>query len=399
MTLYAYPTDPADYALIGGGNYYTTRRNGPHPRRRPAHHCRTAGPRLAPHDRPRRGLRAGLTTLTSSVSWHVGVDTDSILPCLPKSYTAWHAAGYNSRTFGIEISKLNVDWSAVLRGVERGDPPQRRPCPGADRQGAQPPAGPLHQGRGRRRAGSEPAVRFRLPRHHERRHPVRPRRQLPLRPAHGLHPRRARRRSPQRRTGSTWQHRQTSERSSWSRRSSVRSLSTSGGLPVGPEGSKKVGAAWLTLLEQLARIGAVQASDIDTDLAAASPRPSPRPSPDSPLLTPSRSRPPSAASSVPSTTHPTRRYQPMAVSQSVARPAVRASSSSRRPWSSVRGLVLPRLHRPAVRRPRRAPHHGIGYVQVAVENRAGKAFLREPEPPARPVDVVEDAQPKGTPPA
>ena len=37
----------------------------------------------------------------------------------------------------------------------------------------------------------------------------------------------------------------------------------------------------------------------------------------------------------------------------------------------------------------------IGYVQVVVENRAGKAFLREPEPPARPVDVVEDAQPKG----
>lgn len=32
----------------------------------------------------------------------------------------------------------------------------------------------------------------------------------------------------------------------------------------------------------------------------------------------------------------------------------------------------------------------IGYLQVLVENRFGKAFLRKPEPPARPVEVVED---------
>ena len=112
MTLYAYPADPDDYALIGGGNYYTTRRNGGilgivlHI----TAGLQDLGPRRT---RLRRGHCRWANDPAKSVSWHVGVDTDSIVPCLPKSYTAWHAAGYNSRTFGIEISKLNVDWSAV----------------------------------------------------------------------------------------------------------------------------------------------------------------------------------------------------------------------------------------------------------------------------------------------
>ena len=33
----------------------------------------------------------------------------------------------------------------------------------------------------------------------------------------------------------------------------------------------------------------------------------------------------------------------------------------------------------------------FGWIQVLVENKWGKAFLREPEPPAKPVEVVEES--------
>lgn len=44
------------------------------------------------------------------VSWHAGVDSDSVRPALPASYTAWHAKGYNSSTIGIEISNRDARW-------------------------------------------------------------------------------------------------------------------------------------------------------------------------------------------------------------------------------------------------------------------------------------------------
>jgi hypothetical protein len=36
----------------------------------------------------------------------------------------------------------------------------------------------------------------------------------------------------------------------------------------------------------------------------------------------------------------------------------------------------------------------FGYLQIVIEDRTGKALLRQPSPPARPVDVVEEA-PRG----
>lgn len=45
------------------------------------------------------------------VSWHAGADSDSWLPLLPPGYTAWHAVGYNSGTWGLEISKRDTTWS------------------------------------------------------------------------------------------------------------------------------------------------------------------------------------------------------------------------------------------------------------------------------------------------
>lgn len=48
-----------------------------------------------------------------AVSWHSGSDTDSIVELLPSSFTGWHVIGYNSRTYGHEISKLSPDWRGM----------------------------------------------------------------------------------------------------------------------------------------------------------------------------------------------------------------------------------------------------------------------------------------------
>lgn len=47
------------------------------------------------------------------VSWHSGSDSDSSLDLLPHTFTAFHAAGYNSRTYGHEISKTSPDWRST----------------------------------------------------------------------------------------------------------------------------------------------------------------------------------------------------------------------------------------------------------------------------------------------
>ncbi len=111
--MYQYPTSTSAYRLIPAGKFYSTRRNGPvlgivlHI---------TAGLQdlgMDGTDSSAESVAKWAASGNAKVSWHVGVDSDSIVPCLPATYTAWHAAGYNSRTFGIEISKLNVDWSTV----------------------------------------------------------------------------------------------------------------------------------------------------------------------------------------------------------------------------------------------------------------------------------------------
>lgn len=52
-------------------------------------------------------------TTERAVSWHSGSDSDSHLRLLPDTYTAFHVKGYNSRTIGHEINKVNVDWESV----------------------------------------------------------------------------------------------------------------------------------------------------------------------------------------------------------------------------------------------------------------------------------------------
>lgn len=48
------------------------------------------------------------------VSWHVGSDADSVVELLPALFTAFHVTGYNSRTYGHEISKRGTDWRDPL---------------------------------------------------------------------------------------------------------------------------------------------------------------------------------------------------------------------------------------------------------------------------------------------
>lgn len=47
------------------------------------------------------------------VSWHSGSDSDSALDLLPAEFTAFHVRGYNSCTYGHEISKADPNWSKL----------------------------------------------------------------------------------------------------------------------------------------------------------------------------------------------------------------------------------------------------------------------------------------------
>lgn len=49
-------------------------------------------------------------TTDRQVSWHSGSDTDTAIQLLPASATALHVKGYNSSTYGHEISKRNTNW-------------------------------------------------------------------------------------------------------------------------------------------------------------------------------------------------------------------------------------------------------------------------------------------------
>ena len=47
-------------------------------------------------------IRYGLANARPA-SWHGIVDSDSVIDCLPDSYTAFHVIGYNSQTLGLGV--------------------------------------------------------------------------------------------------------------------------------------------------------------------------------------------------------------------------------------------------------------------------------------------------------
>lgn len=108
--MFAYPSSTSAYRLTAGDSFYSTRRNGPvlgivlHV---------TAGLQdtdMVGPDHSAEGTASWALSSKAEVSWHAGVDSDSIVPCLPDTYTAWHAKGYNSRTWGVEISNRDAVW-------------------------------------------------------------------------------------------------------------------------------------------------------------------------------------------------------------------------------------------------------------------------------------------------
>ena len=63
-----------------------------------------------PDDGAEATVRYGLANKRAA-SWHGIVDSDSIIDCLPDSYTAFHVVGYNSRTLGLEMANANARWT------------------------------------------------------------------------------------------------------------------------------------------------------------------------------------------------------------------------------------------------------------------------------------------------
>ena len=55
-------------------------------------------------------IRYGLANARPA-SWHGIVDSDSVIDCLPDSYTAFHVVGYNSHTLGLEIANRDAKWA------------------------------------------------------------------------------------------------------------------------------------------------------------------------------------------------------------------------------------------------------------------------------------------------
>ena len=47
---------------------------------------------------------------TRKVSWHVTVDSDSTVPMLPDTYTAFHVRNYNRCSLGLEMATKAAEW-------------------------------------------------------------------------------------------------------------------------------------------------------------------------------------------------------------------------------------------------------------------------------------------------
>jgi hypothetical protein len=97
-----------DHANPHGPHYYTTRRN---PLLAIVVHITAGLEDLdATDDQSAEATARYAATTDRAVSWHSGSDSDTVLGLLPASYTAFQCRGYNSSTYGHEISKADTDW-------------------------------------------------------------------------------------------------------------------------------------------------------------------------------------------------------------------------------------------------------------------------------------------------
>ena len=98
----------ANASLASVGNYYRTRQNGPVIIG--VMHITAGATDYVGADTSAEGTLNWFRDKASKVSIHGIVDSDTVADCLPSSATAWHAAGYNSRSVGLEIGTGQVDW-------------------------------------------------------------------------------------------------------------------------------------------------------------------------------------------------------------------------------------------------------------------------------------------------
>ena len=91
-------------------HFYTTRRN---PIQIIVVHTAENLPDFAPPDTGAENVARYASTTTTPVSWHSTVDSDSIIPMLPDSYTGFHVRGYNSIGLGVEIATQANRWDTA----------------------------------------------------------------------------------------------------------------------------------------------------------------------------------------------------------------------------------------------------------------------------------------------
>lgn len=88
--------------------WYTTRRK---PIQIIVIHTAENLPDFTPPDKGAENVARYGAATSRQVSWHATVDSDSIIPMLPASYTAFHVRGYNSLSLGVECATQARKWS------------------------------------------------------------------------------------------------------------------------------------------------------------------------------------------------------------------------------------------------------------------------------------------------
>ena len=99
---------PNPYHLAGTPHWYATRRGGV--LAIVVHITAGLEDLDATDDHSAENTARYAATTDRKVSWHSGSDADSALDLLPAGYTAFHVQGYNSTTYGHEVSKADTDW-------------------------------------------------------------------------------------------------------------------------------------------------------------------------------------------------------------------------------------------------------------------------------------------------
>ena len=99
--------------------WYPTRRNNTKPRVVVLH---TAENRTDLHgeDKGAENVAKYFATGSRDVSIHACVDHDSIVMCLPDEACAWHVAGYNTVSLGVEMCMSSRDWVDVPDDYRQG---------------------------------------------------------------------------------------------------------------------------------------------------------------------------------------------------------------------------------------------------------------------------------------